>query len=212
MLLERLKSTFGQHRWLLINAKQDFNQTTLREIRPELIFIPHWSYIISKEIYSNFTCVAFHMTDLPFGRGGSPLQNLIMRGISETMVTAFKVDDGIDTGDIYLKKRLSLLGTAEEIYIRTTSIIYSMILEIIESELKPTPQKGEIVKFKRRTPMESKIPDLKRITDVYDCIRMLDAEGYPKAFIEFGEFKLEFSRASLKADDTILADVRIVKK
>ncbi len=26
-----------------------------------------------------FECVCFHMTDVPYGRGGSPLQNLIIR-------------------------------------------------------------------------------------------------------------------------------------
>ncbi len=28
---------------------------------------------------------------------------------------------------------------------------------------------------------------------MYDHIRMLDAEGYPRAFIEFGKFIIEFS-------------------
>ena len=45
------------------------------------------------------------MTDLPFGRGGSPLQNLIVRGFEETMTSAIKVTKGIDTGDIYLKEK-----------------------------------------------------------------------------------------------------------
>ena len=32
-----------------------------------------------QEIHENYKCIIFHMTDLPFGRGGSPLQNLISR-------------------------------------------------------------------------------------------------------------------------------------
>jgi len=44
------------------------------------------------------------MTDLPFGRGGSPLQNLIERGIKKTKISAIKVDGGIDTGDIFFKR------------------------------------------------------------------------------------------------------------
>ena len=38
---------------------------------------------------------------------------------------------------------------------------------------------------------------------------MLDAEGYPKAFIKFGNYRLEFSRSSLK-NDRIIADVEII--
>ena len=41
---------------------------------------------------------------------------------------------------------------------------------------------------------------------------MLDAEGYPQAYLETDEFRFEFNRASLKADNSIIADVRIFKK
>ena len=41
---------------------------------------------------------------------------------------------------------------------------------------------------------------------------MLDAEGYPKAYLDMGHFRLEFSRASLKTGENIIADVRIFKK
>ena len=44
------------------------------------------------------------MTDLPYGRGGSPLQNLILKGKKTTKITAFKMIDKIDAGPIYLKK------------------------------------------------------------------------------------------------------------
>ena len=39
---------------------------------------------------------------------------------------------------------------------------------------------------------------------------MLDAEGYPKAYLEIGGFRYEISRPALKSDE-ILADVRITK-
>jgi len=50
-----------------------------------------------------------------FRKGGSPLQNLIERGIKKTKISAIKVDGGIDTGDIFFKRDLDLYGTAEEI-------------------------------------------------------------------------------------------------
>ena len=65
--------------------------------------------IIPKKIYSNYDCIVFHMTDLPYGRGGSPLQNLIVRGHKETKISALNVQSGLDTGDIYLKKKLILM-------------------------------------------------------------------------------------------------------
>ena len=67
------------------------------------------------------------MTDLPFGRGGSPLQNLIKNRFSETVITAIECSKEIDAGDIYLKEKLSLNGSAEEIFLRANIIIKRMI-------------------------------------------------------------------------------------
>lgn len=199
-------------KWFLIDKKSLFNIEYLEKIGADKIFIPHWSYIIPKSIWSKYECIVFHMTDLPFGRGGSPLQNLIVRGYKSTKISALKIDDGIDTGGIYIKKELSLYGSAEEIFIRSTKIIFSMITEIIENDIEPVPQDGEIVQFKRRKPAEGDISGLESLDEVFDYIRMLDAEGYPNAFLEIGNFKLEFSRANYKSTNSILADVRISKK
>ena len=64
--------------WKHINNKEDFNLNMLNDFKPEKVFIPHWSYIIPESIWTVYPCIVFHMTDLPYGRGGSPLQNLIM--------------------------------------------------------------------------------------------------------------------------------------
>lgn len=99
-------------------AKEDLTRETVDGLRPDWIFFPHWSYIIPSSIYENYRCVVFHMTDLPFGRGGSPLQNLIVRGIAETKISALRVTKALDAGDIYLKEPLQLYGSATEIYVR----------------------------------------------------------------------------------------------
>jgi methionyl-tRNA formyltransferase len=44
------------------------------------ISLLHWSWKVSDEVVGRFECVCFHITDVPFGRGGSPLQNLIVQG------------------------------------------------------------------------------------------------------------------------------------
>jgi methionyl-tRNA formyltransferase len=151
------------------------------------------------------------MTDVPFGRGGSPLQNLIERGIYQTKISALKAVKELDAGDVYLKKDLSLHGSAGEIYIIATDIIKSMIVTIIENKPDPTPQYGEVVEFQRRKPEQSDISNLDSLSKVYDYIRMLDVEGYPNAFIETDHLRLEFTGADFKKD-TVLAEVKITKK
>lgn len=198
--------------WIRISKKEDFTASKLNEIKPDRIFIPHWSYIIPSEIFETFECIVFHMTDLPYGRGGSPLQNLIVRGHKETRISAIRVNEGIDTGKVYLKAPLSLLGAAQEIFLRSAEIIESMILAIIEENPQPIKQEGKPVNFKRRKPQDGDISGLEELEEVYDFIRMLDCDGYPPAFLETKHFRLEFSRASLMADKSIIADVRIIKK
>ncbi len=211
-LVKNLQQTIPSASFVLIDKKEDFTEAHLKTIKPEKIFIPHWSYIIPKNIYDNFECIVFHMTDLPYGRGGSPLQNLIARGHRNTKISALRVVKELDAGDIYLKKELSLFGTAEEIFLRANETIGEMIPEIIKEKLSPEEQKGTITHFKRRTPEMSTIEGIKDLGQLFDQIRMLDAEGYPKAYFENEEFRFEFSRASLKSNQSIIADVRITKK
>ncbi len=211
-MLSFLRQIREEDTWILVDDKKDFTPEYLKTINPTKIFIPHWSYIIPSEIYKNYDCVVFHMTDLPFGRGGSPLQNLIVRGITETKITAIKVGKGLDTGDYYLKKPLNLNGTAKEIFLRARYIVQEMIVEIIVNRIEPQEQKGEVTEFQRRTPEEGNIGGLEHIEKVFDYIRMLDCEGYPPAFMENDNFRFEFTRASLKTDKEIIADVRIIKK
>ena len=81
-----VQNKFTDCQWLLINNKSDFNIDILNDFNPTKIFIPHWSYIIPEEIFSAYDCIVFHMTDLPFGRGGSPLQNLIKAKFKKTKI------------------------------------------------------------------------------------------------------------------------------
>ncbi|HGG0417974.1 TPA: hypothetical protein ACJFE8_002774 [Clostridium sporogenes] len=70
---------------------------------------------------------------------------MIERGIENTKISVIKVDDGIDTGDIYFKESLNLNGTADEIFIRASEIIFKkMIPTIISEKIIHETQKGEI--------------------------------------------------------------------
>ena len=158
-LVGYLQSTMPQYAFYLISQKEDFTVERIGSISPVKIFIPHWSYIIPSAIFERYECIVFHMTDLPYGRGGSPL-----------------------------------------------------IVEIIQNNLQPVPQEGDTVVFNRRKPAQSDMSGLEKLEEIFDYSRMLDADGYPHAYIEKGEFRYEFTRASIKADGSIVADVKITKK
>jgi methionyl-tRNA formyltransferase len=206
-LPDRLNSKTGSS-FHLISDPYELTMDNLIKLNPKYIFFPHWSDIIPSEVFEKFNCIIFHMTDLPFGRGGSPLQNLVSRGIYETHISALKCIAEVDAGPIYLKRPFSLYGAAEDIYLRASDIIEEMIVEIIQTNPVPMEQRGNPTYFKRRKAEQSNLLDTETLEQAFDMIRMLDAEGYSQAFINVGKYRLEFSRASRKLE-SLTADVKI---
>lgn len=192
----------------LIHNKNELTIETLSAYNPRYIFFPHWPWHVKKEIFENYECIIFHMTDLPFGRGGSPLQNLIVKGFEETKLSAIQCVDELDAGPIYAQRSLKLSGTAEEILSRTADIAIDMIVEIIKKKPEPQTQVGKPTIFKRRNQEDGDLSGLDNLKNVYDYIRMLDADGYPDAFINTRNLKFDFSDASYDGND-IIASVKI---
>lgn len=197
--------------WRLVETASELTLASLEQIGPRYVFFPHWSWRVPSDITKRFECVCFHMADVPYGRGGSPLQNLILRGHQSTMLSALRMVDALDAGPVYLKRPLSLAGRAQEIYERAAELTFELIADIVGREPAPVPQEGETVVFSRRKPDESEIPQSGTPKTIYDFIRMLDAETYPKAFLNWGQWRLEFDRAEM-TDHGVEARVTIVDR
>jgi methionyl-tRNA formyltransferase len=207
----KIKAHQASHNWVLVTHKNQLIRTLLERIEPEWVLLPHWSWIIPESVYSRFNCIVFHMTDLPFGRGGSPMQNLIARGIYQTKISAIQVVEELDAGDIYCQEDFDLsVGNADELFNRASAVIYNKMIPFIFNHAPvPQKQKGDIVCFDRRRPDQGDISRLDNIDQIYDFIRMLDGEGYPNAFVQFSGIKIEFFNAQ-KDGDQITAGCRIV--
>ena len=198
-------------KWHLITAPEDLTVDMISEVKPRYVFFPHWSWKIPSSIYEASECVLFHMTDLPYGRGGSPLQNLIIRGHRDTKISAIRVVEEVDAGPVYLKSPLNLNGSAKDIFDRASEQIFNMIEHIIKKESSTTNQIGEIVSFSRLTPDMSLLPNTNKLDKIYDHIRMLDADGYPPAFLNTDKLHITFREAE-HSSAHIEAKVRIKLK
>ena len=173
----------------------------VQSLRPRYVFFLHWNWRVPSEVWSQYECVCFHMTDVPYGRGGSPLQNLISAGHTKTRLSALRMVEAMDAGPVYAKRPLTLSGRAEEIYLRAGELSVELIRWIVANEPEPAPQHGEPTLFKRRKPEQSALPSQGLLRELYDHIRMLDAPTYPHAFLDHGEFRIEFSHATLGEDE-----------
>lgn len=195
--------------WFLITKKEELNLEFIDKVNPRYIFFPHWNWIVPNPILSKYESVCFHMTNVPYGRGGSPLQNLIIRGHKETQLTALKMSDDLDAGPVYLKEPLSLHGSADDVFKRTAPQIMELAFKIAKTNPVPKEQVGEVTIFERRKPSDSEIIEELSLEQLYDFIRMLDADTYPKAFINFRGYRFEFDKAKLDSMGKLEARVII---
>lgn len=198
--------------WYLLTDPAELTRQVVDALQPTYIFFPHWSWRVPSDITAHYPCVCFHMTPLPFGRGGSPLQHLISLGYTETKLSALLMTSELDAGPIFAQCPLDLAGSAQDIFERAAPLVYQLINRIITESLRPQPQQGEAVYFKRRTPAESELPMQLTAEQLYNFIRMLDADTYPPAFLDVEAWRLEFSHAQRAADGTVNANVRFIPK
>lgn len=203
---EQLRTLPGK--WYFIGSHEEFTLGRLEDLDPRYMFFLHWSRKVPDELLERFECVNFHMTDVPYGRGGTPLQNLIEQGHSHTRLSALRMVSELDAGPVYLKEDLCLRGTAEEVYLRASELSARMIQRIIQENPEPEPQDGKPTVFRRRQPDQSEVPHVPSLEALHDFIRMLDAEGYPRAFLMHAGFRFEFHRAA-RYFDRVEADVVI---
>jgi len=177
---------------VFLDKRRKLTYSYVSKINPKFIFFPDWSWKVDEKIIRDFKCVCFHVADLPKFRGGSPIQNQIIRGIVKTKTSAFFMTEKLDAGDILLKKDLSLKGSTDEIFERMIKNDYDMIVQIINNKFKIQKQKGKPSFYRRRKPEESELPHLNYSKKyLYNFIRML-ADPYPNAFIKIGKKKIIF--------------------
>ena len=190
------------------------NANIIKKIKPKIIFFIHWSKKISRVIYTKNLCIQFHCADLPKFRGGSPIQHQIISNIKSTKISAFKVTENFDVGDICSKQKINLNKNINIIFKDMEKISLSMIKKIIKKKkIKFYKQKGKIVVKKRRNKSDSNIANHKfnNINKIYNFLNANSAIYYPKTFINLGKYNLYISSFK-KCKNNIQGQYEIRKK
>lgn len=196
----------------VMTRDDEFTLDSLDKINPDHVFLPHWNWKIPLDIIEAHKPIIFHTAPLPRGRGGSPIQNLILSGYKTSPVWALFATEKFDEGPLITSREISLAGNLSEIFERVKSVVLEMICEICEDNFTLTLQEGEVEVFKRLTISDNRIPETVSIESFYDRIRMVDAPGYPNAYIDYGDLRIEFESSTLKGDEIIThARIRTLK-
>ncbi|MGI8617868.1 MAG: formyltransferase family protein [Gemmatimonadaceae bacterium] len=193
-LLQRLRGLDG-YRFVHVRDPKDLTAQSVRRARVKIAIFADWSWTVPVDVLGAVECVGFHAAPLPDFRGGSPIQNQIVRGIKRTTLTAFQMTQDVDAGDILLEAPLSLEGSLPQILGRIELAEFRMIRRILNRDFVPRPQTGKGQFYRRRRPEESELQDLAMpLERLYDFIRML-ADPYPNAFIRMDGKQIVFKDA-----------------
>ncbi|MFP4012585.1 MAG: methionyl-tRNA formyltransferase [Chitinispirillaceae bacterium] len=117
--------------------------------------------ILPKEVFSipALGTVNIHASLLPRFRGAAPIQRAIEAGEKETGITVFRIDEGIDTGEVLAQKRIPI--DPQE----TTPSLYEKLsrmgAELIEDTLQKL-ERGNIQPLEQNVLQATKAPKLRR--------------------------------------------------
>ena len=172
-------------------------------------FFFHWSCRVAASVFENNKCVVLHTSNLPEGRGGSPIQNQVRKGVVSSRINLIQMVESFDSGDIYLSKDVTLQGSALDIWMMIADQGAELVEKCVREEPVPVPQLSPVGPSFRRIKNNDILFDLDEIVDVYKEIQMVDAPGYPDAFVKIGKYTIQFSRPKLNSSNELLCDARI---
>ena len=123
----------------------------LQDLAPDSIIVVAYGQILSREILRLPAqgCINVHASLLPSYRGAAPIHWAVMRGETRTGVTTMLMDEGLDTGDMLLKREVSISNEAttgelhDELAALGGELLLDTLNELEMGRLISIPQTGE---------------------------------------------------------------------
>ena len=146
---------YGRELDLPVYQPEDINEDGLEMIRElgeiDLGIVIAYGQFLSREVftYPRHDMYNFHASLLPRWRGAAPIRHTLLAGDSQTGVSVFKLQEGMDTGPICQQVRTSV-GEEEnygQLYERLSRLnvgaLELLLAELSENNLECEPQEGE---------------------------------------------------------------------
>lgn len=182
----------------------------LREIPCDVIVVVAFGQILSKEILTmpKYGCVNVHASLLPRWRGSAPMQWAILSGDKKTGLTTMQMDEGIDTGDMLLRREVDIEPeeTGESLHDKLAALGSGLLLETLkrlqEGSLVPQPQEDEESTYAKMLTKElGRIQWDRDAAEIERYIRGLNS--WPGAYTRFREKTLKLWKAQVVSEDTL---------
>lgn len=152
----------------------------------DLCFFLSYGKIVNRGILMRHqNNLVVHESDLPKGRGWSPLTWQILEGANIIPITLFEATEKVDSGPIYLQEWVSFDGSELVDELRreqaraTIYLCVSFVKGYPDIIREATPQIGHPTYYSRRYPKDSQINPDRTIRDQFNLLRIADKERYP---------------------------------
>lgn len=154
---------------------------------------------IFKPLHLNKHNLVVHESDLPKGKGWSPLSWQILEGKNNIPITLFEAVEKVDAGNIYFQEVIQLKGDELFYEIKHLQGVYTqkLVLRFLDDypNVKGIKQRGESTFYPKRTPKDSELDVNKTIEEQFDLLRVCDNDNYPAFFIKNGvKYKIKISK------------------
>ena len=128
--------------------KSDATRRLIEEISPEVIVVVAYGRILPPWLvhFPPRGVINVHGSLLPKYRGAAPINWAMAKGESRTGVTTMQIDEGMDTGPVYLSEETPIdpQETAPELSARLATMGAEILIEtldgIVSGRIRPTPQ------------------------------------------------------------------------
>lgn len=179
------------------------NETLHALINSDLLLTIGYGVILPKEIFSSPTygSINLHFSLLPRWRGAAPVQRAIEAGDAVSGVTVFKLDEGMDTGPIYVEKRFALDAdiTSDELLSELAELGVEAVaetLQLIEDGVRPRAQSEDgAIRAMKISKEDSKIDWSQSATAISQKIRAFTSN--PGAWTHFRESTIKIFSPSV---------------
>ncbi len=188
--------------------KDDGFLKSLNDLQPDLIVVAAYGKILPPEILSlpRLGCFNIHASLLPAYRGAGPIQQAILMGEKQTGITIFRMEAGVDTGDMIASEPLDIgpEETAGELTERLALLAARMLTpilrELVRGRATFTPQNNEKATFAPVLKKEDGRIDWSHSAETI-CNRIRAMDPWPGAFTFIKGKRLRIWQASIEKSD-----------
>lgn len=163
----------------------------LEKYKPDLIAVVAYGRILPKYVldYPKFGCINVHASLLPKHRGACPINKAVMDGDTVSGVTTMLMGEGLDTGDMLLKREIEILPTmtAGDLHDTICKTCPSILTETIDQidTIVPVKQDDNLATYTGMLTKENTAIDFsKSPKEIVDFIRGLNP--FPTAHTSLG--------------------------